>query len=213
MSIAARLDEFGKPAWIALMILGLLRVVAVGPRRSRFHNREWTNGLLELLRHEPVAGQEWISMRKVVSTGGELLLPQAVIALSTNIASIRCADSRKNSASLRSSYSDCALPRTGPSSTSSWPSGATVPRRRFATAIPAVRKKSSSRAGKRDRPALVKTLLFRRRPSREDRRRQSICANWIVEAVAGSLGFDVGEVDHLTPLLSFVGDQLTEVSR
>src|SRR5215469_10508805 len=57
---------------------------------------------------------------------GELPLPQAVIALSMNIAPIRYADSKKSSANLRSSCSDCALPRTGPNSTNSWLSGATV---------------------------------------------------------------------------------------
>ena len=47
MPIAARIDEFGKPAWIVLMILGLFGLVAVGPRHPRFHDWEWTNGLLE----------------------------------------------------------------------------------------------------------------------------------------------------------------------
>ena len=38
--------------------LRLLGLVALGPRHPRFHNREWTNGLLESQRHEPLAGQD-----------------------------------------------------------------------------------------------------------------------------------------------------------
>ena len=38
--------------------LGLLGLVALVPRHPRFHNREWTNGLLESQRHEPLAGQD-----------------------------------------------------------------------------------------------------------------------------------------------------------
>ena len=47
MPIVAKLDEFGKPAWIALMILGFCGLVAAGSRDPRLRHRERTDGMLE----------------------------------------------------------------------------------------------------------------------------------------------------------------------
>ena len=47
MPIVAKLDELGKPAWIALMVLAFMRVLAAGPGDPGLHHMEWTNGLLE----------------------------------------------------------------------------------------------------------------------------------------------------------------------
>src|SRR6516165_1272202 len=57
MPIAARIDEFGKASLDRTDDLGLLGLVAPGPRHPRFYDWEWTNGLLESPRHEPLAGQ------------------------------------------------------------------------------------------------------------------------------------------------------------
>ena len=47
MPIVAKLDELGKPAWIALMVLAFLRVLAARPRDPRLHDLERTHGMLE----------------------------------------------------------------------------------------------------------------------------------------------------------------------
>ena len=47
MPIVAKLDELGKPAWIALMVLGFIVLLAARPRDPRLHHMEWTHGMLE----------------------------------------------------------------------------------------------------------------------------------------------------------------------
>ena len=136
MPIAARIDEFGKPAWIVLMILGFFAWWPLGLAILAFMIGSGRMGCWN--QYGMSRWQDKMDRMRGCITGGELLLPQAAIALSTNIASIRCAGSRKNSASSKSSCSGCALPRTGPSSTSSWPSAAIAPATPFAIAIPAV---------------------------------------------------------------------------
>ena len=125
MPIAARIDEFGKPAWIVLMILGFwawwplgLAILAftIGSGRMGCWNHHGMNRWQDKMDR----------MRSKVDWWG-LLHPQAAIALSTNIAPIRCAGSRKSNASSRSSCSGCVLPKIGPNSTSSWQSAETVP--------------------------------------------------------------------------------------
>ena len=45
MPITAKLDEFGKPAWIALIVLGFMVWWPLGLSRPRLHHMEWTNGM------------------------------------------------------------------------------------------------------------------------------------------------------------------------
>ena len=47
MPIVAKLDELGKPAWIALMVLGFYVFWPHRPRDPRLRLLEWTHGLLE----------------------------------------------------------------------------------------------------------------------------------------------------------------------
>ena len=122
MPIAARIDEFGKPAWIALMIFSFIWWWPLGLAILAFMIGSGRMGCWD---HNGMG--RWQNKVDSMRSGinwWELIRPQAAIALSTNIAPTRCADLRKNSASLRSFCSGCVLPRTGPSSTSSWPSGA-----------------------------------------------------------------------------------------
>jgi hypothetical protein len=57
MPIAARIDEFGKPAWIALMILGFIWWWPLGLAVLAFMIGSGRMGPLESPRHEPVAQQ------------------------------------------------------------------------------------------------------------------------------------------------------------
>ena len=58
MPITAKLDELGKPAWIALMVLGLHGLVAARPGDPRLHDMERTNGMRISRRLRPLAAQD-----------------------------------------------------------------------------------------------------------------------------------------------------------
>ena len=101
MPVVAKLDEFGKPAWIVLMILSFIWWWPLGLAILAFMIG---SGRMGCWNHNGVS--RWQDkMDRMFSglTGGERLLAQAAIAPSTNIASTPCAGSRKNNASLRSS--------------------------------------------------------------------------------------------------------------
>ena len=66
MPIVAKLDELGKPAWIALMILGFVDLVAGRSCHLGLHHRERTNELLERRSDEPLAAEQPI---RCVSAG------------------------------------------------------------------------------------------------------------------------------------------------
>ena len=50
MPITAKLDELGKPAWIALIVLGFMVWWPIGLCAPRLHNMERTNGMRILRR-------------------------------------------------------------------------------------------------------------------------------------------------------------------
>ena len=137
MPITAKLDEFGKPAWIALMSsascvwwpLGLAILaftsgaehgLRISRRQDRWqHKMERMESKMDRMRAQD--GRRRSGGRSAVGA-----IPRAATAPSTNTAPRPCGGSRKSSASSATSSTGCALPRTRPSSTSSWPSGATA---------------------------------------------------------------------------------------
>ena len=63
MPITAKLDEFGKPAWIALMILGFIVWWPLGSRDPRLYHMERTHGMrissrIRWQSMEPLAAQD-----------------------------------------------------------------------------------------------------------------------------------------------------------
>ena len=118
MPIFAKLDELGKPAWIALMILGFviwwpvgLATLAfiIGSGRMSCWKRSgmsrW-HGAADEMRH---AGTWWQPSR---SSGNRAF---------TTIARKPCGASKRSNASFTTFSVACAWPRTKPSSINSWP--------------------------------------------------------------------------------------------
>ena len=64
MPIVAKLDELGKPAWIALMILGFFILVAAWSCHLGIHYGERTNDFLERRGHDSLV---WSGCRDLVA--------------------------------------------------------------------------------------------------------------------------------------------------
>ena len=124
MPITAKLDEFGKPAWIALIVLGFMAwwplglavlafTIGSGRMGCGYHggHDRWQHKMERMQRK-----MDW--MRAKMGGGAvELGADRAATAPSTNTAPRRCAGWRKSSASSAISSTGCASPRTRPSST------------------------------------------------------------------------------------------------
>jgi hypothetical protein len=129
MPITAKIDEFGKPAWIALVILGFmvwwplgLVALAFAIGSGRMGCRGY--GMSRWTKDAGVGGRgtSWAA----AAPGGSHHSAAAATAPSTNTAARRCGGSKTSSANSTISLIACAWPRTSPSSTSSWPLGATA---------------------------------------------------------------------------------------
>ena len=142
MPITAKLDEFGKPAWIALIVLGFmafwplgLAILAFtiwsgrmgcgyhgGPDRWQ-HKMERMQRKMDWMRAKmggnPQGGSPWSGgpWGGTPSSGNRAFDEYRTETLS------RLEDEQRE---FRTSSSACAWPRTRPSSTSSWPSVATA---------------------------------------------------------------------------------------
>ena len=132
MVIAEKLDELGKPAWIALMILSFIAFWPLGLAILAFliwSGRMGCGGQRALgTQDDENAGQngphaDAISRAAKVRSGAAR---RAATTRSTNIAPRRSSASKTNSANFTSSWSGFGSPRTRPSSTSSWPIAATT---------------------------------------------------------------------------------------
>ena len=107
---------------------------------------------------------DWMRAKMSGGAGLGSTRPRAATAPSTNIAPRRCGGSKKSSANSASSSTGCALPRTRPSSTSSWPSAATGPRRSEATAE-LIRRGDDLPLASRPPSRSGRPVAFRARPS------------------------------------------------
>ena len=161
MPIVAKLDELGRPAWIALMILGFIAwwplglatlAYIIGSGRMScwsYHGMDRWQYKMERLqqkmeRMRARAGFDGRDPGRIIGA----ISARAATAPSTTIAPRRCAASRTSNASSAISSTACAMPRTRPNSTSSWQNGATGRRsparnriRRFSPGLPAGRAK------------------------------------------------------------------------
>ena len=154
MPIAAKLDEFGKPAWIALMILGFivwwplgLAILAfvIGSGRmgcwrrhgmSRWQRMERTQGDADGMRSAGGGGC------RSASSGNRAFDEYRTETLR------RLEDEQRE---FHDFLDRCAWPRTSPSSTSSWPSGAiarirTLQPHKLIPSLRAVRRRSPRNA-------------------------------------------------------------------
>ncbi len=43
--VVTTLDDYGRPAWIGVMVLAFILFWPAGPRNSRLHDLEWTHGM------------------------------------------------------------------------------------------------------------------------------------------------------------------------
>jgi hypothetical protein len=125
--MVAKLDEWGKPAWIALMILGFVVWWPIGLATLAFiigsgRMSCWKGGGMS--RWHAVPDQ----MRQPERGGRRRA--RAATARLTSIARTPCSASKRSSASSTTSWLACGWRRTRPSSISSWPNVAPAPGRR-----------------------------------------------------------------------------------
>ena len=152
-TLIERVDDFGRPAWIALMVVSFILCWPIGLIILGFLDRERTNGMLD---HGTLADDRWQRKMDKMQRGADRMqdgigrmqeaaqrwsgggapprpvrrVRRAATTPLTNTATRRCAGSKTSSGSSWSSSNGCAMPRTRPSSTSSWPSAAARPRPR-----------------------------------------------------------------------------------
>ena len=137
MVLVEKLDELGKPAWIALAILGFMAWWPLGLASSAFfigsgrmgcwHHHsggQWQNHMGRWQSKMERMQEKMDRMRAKMDGAAAAALAgarhrRAATAPSTIIAPRRCSGSKKSSASSRNFWSGCALPRTGRSSISS----------------------------------------------------------------------------------------------
>ena len=129
MAIAAKLDELGMAAWIALMILAFIFWWPLGLAILAFLIGSGRMGCMGCWKRRcrPLAQR---GAREGGRRNGGGSRHRAAITPSTSTAPRRCGGSKRSSASSASSSTGCASPRTRPSSTSSWPSVVRVRRLR-----------------------------------------------------------------------------------
>src|ERR1041384_7520742 len=144
MTIAARLDDIGKPAWIALMIAGFVVWWPIGLVTLGFLIGSgrimgcWTQRRHDRWQRRMQEGME--RMRQGAGGPGHrgadragaprAARPRAATPPLTNTAARPCAASKTSSAISWNFSTACARRRTRRSSTSSWPSAAAVTTRR-----------------------------------------------------------------------------------
>ena len=130
--VVARIDDFGRPAWIALMVLGFIVFWPIGLAILAYIIWSGRMGCSarygDMQQWRDRAADRWERKRerwerKMQRWGGHGSglggLPLAAIAPSTSTAARRCASSRRRRPSSAHSWSGCAWPRTAASSTSS----------------------------------------------------------------------------------------------
>ncbi len=66
MTLAAKLDDLGNPAWIALTVVSFLSLVAARPHRSGVSGRKRANGTLDRLWSPAVAAASPGQSRRMV---------------------------------------------------------------------------------------------------------------------------------------------------
>ncbi len=134
MPITAKIDEFGKPAWIALVILGFMvwwplglaaLAFAIGSGRMGCRGYGMDRWQRKMERMQSKMDRACASAA-AAAPGGSRLSAAAATAPSMNTAARRCGGSKTSSANSTISLIGFAWPRTRPSSISSWPIGATA---------------------------------------------------------------------------------------
>ena len=124
MPIAARIDEFGKPAWIVLMILGFYAWWPLGLAILAFTIGSGRMGCWN--QHGMSRQNKGDSMRSGINWWGTTPPSSGNRAFDEYRAdTVRRLEEEQRE--FKDFCSGCALPRTGPSSTSSWPSNAIAP--------------------------------------------------------------------------------------
>jgi len=139
------LDDIGRPAWIALMIVSFVMFWPVGLVVLGFligsgrmacwtmqgGGERWQRRMERMQQRMQARASRWCGPGWGGGWGTRdgtagLPRPRAATTHSTNTAPRPCAASKRKSASSRNFSTACARPRTRPSSTSSWPRCATA---------------------------------------------------------------------------------------
>ena len=127
-ALVAQLDDFGKPAWIALTVVSFilfwpLGLLVLGFLIGSGRMACWGHGGTDRWqrRMERMQSSSGCTPRAL---GLAAIAAPAATAPLTNIAPRPCAGSKKSSANSRRFSTACVTPRTRPSSTNSWPSTA-----------------------------------------------------------------------------------------
>ena len=186
MPIAAKLDEWGLPAWIALMILSFwvfwplgLVVLAflIGSRRMGcgvHHGMDRWQRKMERMQSKMDYARSCMEQAATDAAGRGANRRRAATMPSMNTAPRRCAAWRKSNANSTTSSSACASPRTAPSSSSSCPNAEVE----AAPPVPAGLRRS-----RRAEPAPAKPSTHGKRPEPSAFTRGRLVSDW--EAAAG----------------------------